>query len=126
MKDRRILIPAIIVLTPLLYSIVSFAVERSTRGDDPFLDVSRTDSTLCVREAEYMRYRHMDLLKEMRVAVVRDGIRSELTLDTCRGCHADREQFCNRCHSQANVNLDCFGCHYYPAKPGMEQGAHDG
>jgi hypothetical protein len=58
-------------------------------------------------------------LKKLRDQVMREGRRDEITgvgaqgLGSCRGCHATRERFCDRCHDQASVRLDCFGCHVY-------------
>jgi len=73
----------------------------------------------CVEETSYMRVHHMDLLKEIREEVIRDGIRGEVTLEQCARCHLSKERFCDRCHQAATVVLDCFGCHYYP-EPGSE------
>jgi len=66
---------------------------------------------------EYMPYHHWTLLREVRNEVVRDGVRGEISLDRCRGCHPGRERFCNRCHEAVSLAPDCFGCHYYPAVP---------
>jgi len=71
----------------------------------------------CVEDTEYMRFRHMDLLKEMREESVREGIRGEYSLSDCRDCHTNRSRFCNQCHNIVNLNLDCFGCHNYPETP---------
>ena len=86
------------------------------RGDEAqaFLEMP-AESDGCVREGEYMRFHHMDLLKEIREDVIRRGDRSEgITLSGCGDCHENRANFCNRCHDAVTLPLDCFGCHYYP------------
>jgi hypothetical protein len=79
----------------------------------PFLEPPDPRWEACVRDAEYMRFYHMDLLKETREEAIREGIRGGITLAGCGDCHHHRDQFCDRCHEQASVSLDCWGCHYY-------------
>ena len=130
MKNPRVLIPILIILAPLLYSAFGFVFGQDARDSLPFVEVPTDKFESCVRDTEYMRYRHMELLREIRIKVVRDGIRDEMGLDVCKGCHENRKEFCNKCHFAANVVLDCFSCHYYPETPesGDTEGteAHDG
>ncbi|RJP73498.1 MAG: cytochrome C [Candidatus Zixiibacteriota bacterium] len=75
----------------------------------------------CVREAEYMKANHMDLLNEWRETVVRDGERGFVTVDgrhfdrsldrTCMDCHNKQEVFCDRCHNALAVSPYCWDCH---------------
>ncbi len=84
-------------------------------GDsEPFLDIPEEAGEECVRETEYMRFHHMDLLKELRDFGVRGGARRSLTFLDCRECHVSRERFCAECHQAVNLSPDCFECHYYP------------
>ena len=101
-----------IILVPLVLSIAGYVLGEDT--DSPFLEAPDEKYKECVEETEYMRFYHMDVLKALRVKVVRDGVRQEVTLDSCRECHPNREKFCNRCHDAASLNLDCFGCHFWP------------
>jgi hypothetical protein len=117
MNKPRVLIPLLIIVAPLLYSISGFVFGKESADDLPFVEVPTDRFEKCVRDTEYMRYRHMELLREIRVKVVRDGIRDEMGLDQCKGCHENRKEFCNKCHDIANVVLDCYGCHYYPETP---------
>ncbi|MEW6007035.1 MAG: hypothetical protein AB1595_02625 [bacterium] len=68
----------------------------------------------CLKERNVMRASHMNLLKEARDKVVREGIRGSFTLTSCRECHKNRDEFCNRCHNFVGAKPLCFSCHYYP------------
>lgn len=67
----------------------------------------------CVKDTEFMRKNHMELLKEARDKAVRKGERGSFTLTSCKSCHINREEFCNRCHNFVGVKPLCFTCHYY-------------
>ena len=101
--------PAVIILLLLGCGVVCCAFSPGPR---PFLEMP--DKEACVKDASYMRYRHMDLLKRVRDEVVREGKKGEVELDGCSECHTSRERFCNRCHDRVNLNPDCFRCHHYP------------
>jgi hypothetical protein len=130
MKNPRVLIPILIIAAPLLYSLFGFVFGQDAGKSMPFVEVPTDRFEKCVRDTEYMRYRHMELLRDIRIKVVRDGVRDEMGLDQCKGCHENREEFCNRCHDVANVVLDCYTCHYYPETPEAEDHntgeVHDG
>lgn len=113
----------VFMLLPFGFSGVRFASARRDQMPGVFLEMPAAD-TSCVRDTEYMRFRHMDLLKEIREEFIRDGIRGDDSLTNCRDCHTSRERFCNRCHEAASVVLDCFGCHYYP-EPDSGAGSSD-
>jgi len=75
----------------------------------------------CVRDNDYMRTNHMNLLNEWRDQVVREGERFEAGPDgvtyerslskTCLDCHQNKDKFCDRCHSYAVVEPYCWNCH---------------
>lgn len=117
-RQRRSLIVVALVLmaAPLLYAVLSFAARPAPRP--LWLEPARPNTT-CILPTAVVRYEHMRHLKSLRDHVLRDGQREELTgaraqgLGSCRGCHAHRERFCDRCHERASVRLDCFGCHVY-------------
>jgi hypothetical protein len=120
-RTRGIVVTAavLVILFPFAYSLVSSVLTGSSEIDEVFLELPDPKYQECVREKEYMRFHHMDLLKEVREQFVRYGNRDEIGFDSCRGCHTSRERFCNRCHNAVSLNLDCFGCHYYP-EPTLE------
>ena len=78
----------------------------------------------CVMPVEYMRARHMNLLKEWRETVVRTGDRNFAALDgrrfqrslsnTCLDCHSNKSTFCDRCHSYVSADPNCWNCHVAP------------
>ena len=117
----------LIILAPFGYSLVRPVFTQGSAMSDVFLDLP--DEGECVRETSYMRFHHMDLLKETREDVVRNGIRGEISLNGCRECHTYRGQFCNQCHDAVTLSVDCFGCHYYPESAEdslrIEAGGHD-
>ena len=75
----------------------------------------------CIEPTPFMRARHMELLDQWRLAVVRaeervyvagDGKRHGISLTgTCVRCHAEPEKFCDRCHQYAGVEVFCWDCH---------------
>lgn len=105
----------IVILLPVGLSVAGFAVSRG-QAAEVFLEAPDPRWESCYRDTEYMRFHHMDLLKEIRDEVVRYGIKGGITLAGCGDCHTNRDQFCDRCHEAASVRLDCFACHYYPER----------
>ena len=103
----------VIILSPFGFSVIS-RVATSTDQTELFLERPDPEHENCVRETEYMRYHHWELLGKIREDVVRYGQREDAGLRGCRDCHTSRERFCDRCHDAASVWPDCFGCHYYP------------
>jgi hypothetical protein len=113
----KVAFPLVVILLPLALSIIG-AVSAGDAGEaEAFLELPPEPNDGCVRDTEYMRYHHWTLLRETRDKVMREGVRQEISLDGCRGCHPARARFCNRCHQAVSLQPDCFGCHYYPDEP---------
>jgi hypothetical protein len=106
------LVVGVIILSPFAYSVGRFTWLSRSRPK-PFLQVSSSSSTRCVRDIAWMRQNHRLLLFELRDKAAREGIRNEITLSSCSQCHKDKTQFCDKCHNAANVHPDCFDCHSY-------------
>jgi hypothetical protein len=108
----------VIILLPVVLSILKplWAAEPEV-----FLEQPDPRWESCYRPVEYMRFHHMDLLKEARSQVIREGSGNGITLAGCADCHHNRENFCDRCHEKASVSLDCFGCHYYLTRSELEE-----
>jgi len=106
-----VVIPVVVVLIPLVYSILSSLLPREVRA---FYESPDPKYEKCVKDTVYMRFHHWELLGGIREEVVRYGKRGELGLKKCAECHTSRERFCNRCHEAVSLYPDCFGCHYYP------------
>jgi hypothetical protein len=101
---------AVVILLPVAFSVLRPLWAAET---EPFLEASDPQWQSCVRDVEFMRYHHMDLLKQVRSDVIRAGLKGGITLAGCGDCHHNRDQFCDKCHLAASVSLDCWGCHYY-------------
>ena len=104
---------AVVMLLPLILSLGGVVLGREPEVPQVFLEVPDPRWEACVRDATYMRFRHMELLKQVREEVIREGMKGGITLAGCGDCHHNRDQFCDKCHEAASVHLDCFGCHYY-------------
>ena len=116
-RARRTIVVALgLMAVPLLFAVAGFAARPP--APSPWLAPARAQTT-CILPREQMRYQHMTHLKSMRDRVVRQGDRRGIGgenpqgITGCRNCHAQREHFCDRCHEQAGVAPDCFGCHAY-------------
>jgi hypothetical protein len=111
-RPRRLIVIALVcMVVPLLYAVTTFATRPEPT---PWLAPAKPNTT-CILPTERMRYQHMTYLKHLRDEVVREGRRDRVGqgMSSCRNCHAEREQFCDRCHARASVSPDCFGCHRY-------------
>ena len=107
-------IPILIILILILYGVLSNVV--AIGSEPPQVVLERPDSKYekCVRDTEYMRFHHWELLREIRENVVRFGKRGEAGLNKCKECHTSRVNFCDQCHNAVSMSPDCFGCHNYP------------
>ncbi len=78
----------------------------------------------CVRPVPVMRRNHMELIKHQRDLTVRKGMRETTdSIAKCIACHVRYDekkqpiaingegQFCESCHEELAVELDCFECH---------------
>ncbi len=103
---------------PLWYTAAS---GKMSYQPNPVLPASENQ---CVESTQYMRDYHMQLLKNWRDSVVRDGVRTytasdgkqyaiSLT-DTCLKCHSNKADFCDKCHDYAGVAPNCYSCHNIP------------
>ncbi|MBI9112035.1 sulfate reduction electron transfer complex DsrMKJOP subunit DsrJ [Maridesulfovibrio ferrireducens] len=78
----------------------------------------------CVAPKEEMRTSHMQLLDEWRDMALREGKRTYISANgkeytislqnTCMECHTSKEQFCDKCHTDAGVTPYCWDCHVPP------------
>ena len=116
-RHRRLILASLALMAaPLLYAVLSFAA-RPEPGPT-WLEPARPGTT-CILPRERMRYDHMKYLARLRDQVVREGRREQVGgprpqgITSCRGCHAHRAEFCDRCHVRASVQPDCFSCHAY-------------
>ena len=107
-------LPILIILSPLGYSISSFVFAEETENPQPFLERPDAKYEDCVKETDYMRFHHWELLRGIREEIVRYGKTGDITINKCRECHTSRERFCDKCHNEISMKPDCFECHHYP------------
>jgi hypothetical protein len=123
MRDRLLILAGLLLFVALLTwpSWQGLLVREAASAPTPAV---RAGLTHCIRDTEWMRRHHMQLLMHTRDAVVYRGIRDpNETLPGCMNCHLTRladgsyptvsspQFFCNSCHSYAGVETDCFSCH---------------
>lgn len=105
------------VLLALVLTVVTWGgsvTAAEAHGDGIHKD-NGTIGEKCIRDKEYMRRNHMNLLMHKRETTVRDGVRTpDESLLGCKDCHTSRTKFCDRCHTYVGVKPDCFQCHNYP------------
>jgi hypothetical protein len=118
MNDSRKIIAGLAVFIVLVTIPVWY--NRGKASTPPNLVLPKEEKN-CVEDTDYMKTSHMQLLNDWRTAVVRDGNRMyqnkagrtfkiNLT-DTCLDCHASKADFCDRCHTYADVKPNCWECH---------------
>ena len=124
MRDRHAIIAVLIVFFVVLTSPIWYARAAGTTSRGPEPKLPKTEKT-CVMPVEYMRASHMELLLTWRDDVVRRNVRTWIAPDgksyktslsgTCLRCHANKAEFCDRCHTYAGVTPYCWDCHVDPA-----------
>jgi hypothetical protein len=114
----------LIGLLAFLAVLASPAWYQALKGEvtgPPNLEIE-SGSPVCVAKTSYMRSLHMDLLNDWRNEAVREGDRIYVGLEgveyeksigaTCLGsCHANQEEFCDRCHEYVGAEVYCWSCH---------------
>lgn len=124
-SDRGKIVTGIVIFLVLVLFPVWFTLASGDFTPPDLGDVKKaTGAEDCVRDAEWMRANHMELLDGWRNEVVRHGSRRDevsgrersLTR-TCLGCHKGegrKAEFCDRCHGYLGVTPNCWDCHIDP------------
>lgn len=78
----------------------------------------------CIEPREYMAAEHMQMLDSWRDMALREEKREyvstsgkvwEVSLqNTCMRCHANKVEFCDKCHNSNSVDPYCWDCHVEP------------
>ena len=122
MHDQGKVLAGIVIFLAVVLLPVWFSAAGGGLGEPPAIDAGEGK---CVREVEYMRSSHMELLDDWRDAVVRQGDREPVTVEgsdrpweksltkTCLSCHVYRD-FCLECHDYMGVTPYCWECHIEP------------
>ena len=120
-----IIIFLIIVLSPFWYN--------GLTGKTAYVPLLKVPDTAkqCVESTQYMKENHMELLNSWKETAVRQGKKTYTAKDgktyginltgTCIKCHANKEEFCDKCHNYAGVKPYCWDCHNYPKTGAWEQ-----
>lgn len=124
MSNSLKIIIGILVLIVLVSIAFWYNTDQQTQNPEISLDtpeIRALEVKECIEDTEYMRTKHMQLLKEWRTSVVRDGDRIYVATDgqeyekciqqTCLHCHSNREQFCDACHEFSGIEPNCWDCH---------------
>lgn len=122
MRDRPAILAALALLIVILTAPFWYGAWAHT-GRVP-LALPPAKGAHCIRPTEWMLKNHMKLLMRERYEVVHEGIRNKSeSLPACIGCHVSKladgtypsatspQFFCNACHQQVGVRIDCFSCH---------------
>lgn len=126
MRDRGLILLGLVIFLGLITAPIWYNTATGTDSTPP--DLQKAEGEACIYPTEYMRNNHMDVLMEWRNEVVRKGNRMvtvggktyEMSLSkTCIGCHTQKEEFCDKCHTYASVTPYCWECHVDPSAPGV-------
>jgi hypothetical protein len=120
MHDAGKVAAGLVIFLALVTLPVWYQAARGAEPGAPELEKA-VEGPECVAPAEYMRALHMDLLNVWRDEAVREGDRAYVGLGgkvyeksltgTCMGCHANKEEFCDRCHDYVGAEPYCWDCH---------------
>jgi len=113
----------VLITVPFWYNGITSVTGMAGDPGRPDLELPEGE-TDCIRDGEWMRHGHMQLLDDWRDEVVRDGERYVVGVDgktyeksltlTCLGCHTSKTNFCDRCHDYAAEDPYCWECHVVP------------
>ncbi|ABW66262.1 sulfate reduction electron transfer complex DsrMKJOP subunit DsrJ [Desulfosudis oleivorans] len=123
MKNKGLIITGLIVFFVIATIPFWYNVFSGTKAKTPelvYTDKAK-EAKVCVESTDYMKTEHMQLLDLWRDAVVRKAERAYVnssgkTFDmsltnTCLDCHANKAEFCDRCHNYSSVRPYCWDCH---------------
>ena len=111
---------------PFYYNLNATITKPELKTDTPAIQeyVAKYGKKECVESKAFMRTEHMQLLNQWRDSVVRDGNRLYVNAQgkqhtmslqlTCLKCHANKKDFCDKCHNYLAVHPYCFSCHIVP------------
>ncbi len=121
MYDKGKIITGIVIGLLLLTFPLTYLAASGDGGYVPE-PVPPPDEEHCVESTEWMNVNHMKLLDEWRNSAVRGNENWYLSRDwgveywisltgTCLGCHTNKAEFCDTCHSYGAVEPRCWDCH---------------
>jgi len=124
MYNKGLIVPGLVVF--VFIATFPFWYNGLSAGTVPKPELPPGGEKACVAPAEVMRSQHMVMLNQWRDEVLRDGLRTAVSVDgkeyrrglqlACMSCHTNKEKFCDTCHSYAAVQPYCWSCHLAPAE----------
>lgn len=124
MKDKYLIYTGLIIFIATVTFPFWYNLGKAAPAPVITLSEKALAAKTCVRSAEYMKTQHMQLLDDWRDSVVREGKRIYVNPEgkafkmsltgTCLGCHSEKAEFCDRCHTYASVRPYCWNCHIDP------------
>ena len=121
MNDKKLIVAGIIIFIVLLSFPFWFNLGKASPAPELVLTDKAKAAKVCVMPTDYMRAEHMQLLDIWRHNVVRNAQRTFVNTsgkefnmslsNTCLDCHANKAEFCDRCHDYASVRPYCWDCH---------------
>ncbi|MBG3877126.1 MULTISPECIES: sulfate reduction electron transfer complex DsrMKJOP subunit DsrJ [Nitratidesulfovibrio] len=122
MYNGKYIIPGIVIFVGL-FTFPFWSNLLTPKYERPQLAMP-ADQKECIEPAEYMRAEHMHILDVWRDQALREGKRAyvasngkvwDISLqNTCMKCHANKADFCDKCHNSNSVSPYCWDCHVAP------------
>ena len=119
--DRKVIIIGLAIFIAIVTFPFWYNHGKAAPTPEPQYTEKAKAAKTCVRDKEYMKAEHMQILDVWRDTVVRDASRKytnsdgaefEMSLsNTCLDCHSNKADFCDKCHNYASVNPYCWDCH---------------
>jgi hypothetical protein len=120
-NDRKWIIVGLAIFVILVALPFWYNRGKAAPAPELILTEKAKAAKVCVRDTAYMRAEHMQLLDLWRHSVVRRAERTYVNekgqtfnmslSNTCLDCHANKTEFCDRCHTYASVEPYCWDCH---------------
>lgn len=133
MYDTNKILAGLAIFLGLMTYPVWSGVGRTAPPPKPELDtpeIQKMYKKQCVEDKQYMKTTHMQMINEWRDDVLREGKRDYINArgekvvmslqNTCMKCHANKDKFCDSCHTYTGVNPYCWDCHLGPKQ--MKEG----
>jgi len=121
MNDRKYIVTGLVIFLVIATFPFWYNLGKASSGPEIKLTEKAKAAKECVMPTTYMRAEHMQLLDLWRHSVVRNGERifvnaqgKEFPMslsNTCLDCHANKADFCDKCHTYASVTPYCWDCH---------------
>ena len=122
MYNAKFIVPGIVIFVGL-FTIPFWSNLGSSAYERPKLALPATEKE-CIEPREFMAAEHMQLLdtwrdmalrQEKREYVSSKGKKWAISLqNTCMKCHANKAEFCDKCHNSNSVSPYCWDCHVAP------------